>query len=166
MPEFRYIVHGNLQETELMAICRVKSLAFPYDVKSQEQWIRKNITRDDIHLLYKPQRTILAYLDMIRINLELDGRLMEGYGIGNVCSRQKGQGYGLKIMNEVNRLLTEEVKPGMLFCRKSLVAFYQKSGWKKTEKESVILSSPDHLFETMVYNCPDFKTIKYLGRLF
>lgn len=166
MPDFRYIVHRNLQDEELKAICAVKSLAFPYDIASQESWIRKNITAGDIHLLYEPGGLILAYLNIVEITFDIDEIPVGGYGIGNVCSREKGKGYGLKIMSEINRFLSENKKPGLLFCKTALVPFYLKAGWSKAGMTDDLPSIPGRHVETMVYNIHSSAKINYSGKVF
>ena len=83
---------------------------------------RQNITSSDIHCILKSDNIDVAYLNLIDINLIIDNSLYKGYGIGNVCSKSKGQGYGT-LMENVNLYIKQCAGLVCYFVKNDLLVF-------------------------------------------
>ena len=102
MFHIKLIVHKEITEDELNEVSRIKSAQWHYSYEEQLQWIKKNIKDTDIHVLLSLDGRNIAYLNLIDIELFVEGVAVKGFGIGNVCAIQKGKGFGFVLMKEVN----------------------------------------------------------------
>lgn len=163
----KYIFHKDITENELLEVIKLKSIAWPYSLENQLQWIKGNIKDDDVHvLLLDENNTVKAYLNMIAIVFKINGKINSGFGIGNVCALEKGKGWGKQLIKFTNTYLKNNNKIGLLFCKSQLVKFYSDNNWKLVRNEKLICPFKNEV-QTMVYNSPeDFKQLEYLGKLF
>jgi hypothetical protein len=75
-------------------------------------------------------------------------------------------GLGKKLMESVNKWLSDNNHKGLLFCKKELIPFYKKYGWSLIEPASVLFNTPHDGVYTMSYNCEGIKKIEYKDRFF
>jgi hypothetical protein len=161
------ITHKEVSSKQLEEIIKIKSKAWLYSFDRQLEWINANLREADVHVLLSLNETYVAYLNLIDIELKLDGTVKDGYGIGNVCTSEKGMGWGKEIMTQTNLYLKQRKKIGLLFCKNSLVSFYTLNNWKLIEKSKISLSFDNVSIETMIFNCnKEFNNFEYLGRPF
>jgi len=167
MNQIFFIKHADISSNKLNEICELKSIAWPHSIESQLNWIKSNISDNDIHVILSNENESLAYLNLININCVVDGKLVHGYGIGNVCSREQGLGYGSILMEVINKYLIENKKVGVLFCKSKLVEFYRKFDWCLVSKEKLNLSFNNDNIETMIINLENnFNLLEYSGKSF
>lgn len=57
-------------------------------------------------------------------------------GIGNIIAREKGRGWGKKLMTEIKGYLKQVSKIGLGFCDKPVVGFYETCGYDIVEQLS------------------------------
>lgn len=150
MFHIKLIVHKEITEDELNEVIRIKSTQWHYIYEEQLQWIKNNIKDTDIHVLLYLNKNIVAYLNLIDINLEINGVQEKGYGVGNVCAIERGKGFGFRIMQEVNQYILNSKKVGLLFCKEQLLKFYHSLGWKALEPKEYKIKG-DNL-KVMVFN--------------
>jgi hypothetical protein len=161
------IPHKEVTRKQLEDIIEIKSKAWPYSFSSQLEWINVNLKANDIHVLLTLDKTNVAYLNLIEIKFKLDGVENDGFGIGNVCASEKGKGWGKEIMAQTNLILNKRKKIGLLFCKKSLVTFYNLSNWRLIEHKKLKLSFNSESIETMIFNCKfEFQHLDYMGKPF
>ncbi|MDD3195072.1 MAG: hypothetical protein PHU68_04655 [Paludibacter sp.] len=161
------IRHDQLPDYLLNEIIKVKTVAWPFCYDSQKKWIKINLKDTDLHLLLTKDKEILAYLNLIEIEVIIDSNHFDGYGIGNVCAIQKGKGIGTELIKRVNKFIIEERKVGLLFCKPNLHYFYVKSGWTVVSKEQVALSFEYNNIETLIFNFNlPFQQLIYKGQAF
>ena len=167
MLEIKFIPHKNITASQINEIVNIKSISWPYSYNSQIDWISKNLKENDIHALMYNENSLVAYLNLIDIEIEIDGITISGFGIGNVCAKEKGKGWGTEIITQTNNILVQSKKIGILFCKNSLVNFYSKNKWKLIERENVSLSFENESIETFIYNYyKEIEFLKYLGKAF
>jgi hypothetical protein len=167
MFNLEFIPHKEVTQEFLDKIIEVKSTAWPYSYEDQLDWINANLKDTDIHVLLYWNKTIQAYLNLIEIEFTLDGNLINGFGIGNVCAKEKGNGWGKELIKQTNRYLTQNNKVGLLFCKEILVRFYSLNNWRLIEKKKLTLSGHDESVETMIFNWEKgFQQLKYIGKPF
>jgi len=159
--------HKDLSQKLLDEIIQVKSIAWPYSYEKQLNWIHSNIKNEDKHVLLYLDKSLVAYLNLIEIEFIIDGCAKNGYGIGNVCAKEKGKGWGKEIIAKTNAYLTQNEKNGLLFCKDLLVGFYKHSNWKVIEKEKLTFSIKSESVKTMIFNCNiEFQKFDYKGKPF
>ena len=165
MFDSKIIQHADISQKDLDEIINIKSVAWPYSYKKQVEWININIKDSDSHLLLLSENKVVAYLNLISIELIIDNCNYIGLGVGNVCAIEKGQGYGVELMKKVNQFITRQDYLGLLFCKTSLVNFYIKNNWNIIEKKRLELSFANNNIETMIFNSSLlFNKLTYKGR--
>lgn len=161
------ISHKDVTDRQLEEIIKIKSTAWPYRFDRQLEWIDTHLKESDIHVLLSLNETNVAYLNIVDIKLKLDGIVIDGFGIGNVCSSEKGKGWGKEIMSQTNSYINLRNKIGLLFCKNFLINFYSLNNWKLIEKGKLTLSFDNESIETMIFNCDkEFINLQYLGTPF
>ena len=134
MNKLEIIRHGDLSIKEVLEIIDIKSIAWPYDADSQFRWMIRNLRENDLHFLLRnvDRQTIVAYLNLVEIKAIFeDGRDTICWGLGNVCSREKGKGTGREIMSMLNDFVLTSGHPALLLCKEPVIGFYSKMGWRE-----------------------------------
>jgi Acetyltransferase (GNAT) domain len=164
----KIIEHQFLNAKDLLAICEIKSAVWSYSIEKQKQWIEQNIKFNDLHFLLFESGELIAYSNLIKIEVVIDGSILEAYGIGNVCSINKGKGHGGLLMSVLGQYLNENNVIGILFCKCSLIGFYLKHSWILVDKLKINLFFKAPIdFNVMCYNLNfNFSTLEYKGRTF
>jgi len=167
MYKLKIIRHSDLSKADLDEIIKIKSVAWPYPYEKQTEWIKANLKGSDLHLILLKNNEAVAYLNLIDIELEIDNKLFNAFGVGNVCAIQKGEGYGNELMKQTNQYITEKVRIGLLFCKKELVDFYKKYGWNRIDKNKLTLKFNNSNIKTMIFNqLETFIKLQYNGKSF
>lgn len=163
----KYFTHSSLTEELLDLIIIVKSVAWRFSYDSQRSWITENIKNDDVHVLLFEDDVPLAYMNLVKIDIQLDSKSNSGYGIGNVCAVQKGKGWGKVLLLSVNDYLKCNNHIGLLFCKEALVKYYSNSNWILIENEKLNMKNISEDVKCMMYSENFFfKTLKFSGKLF
>lgn len=160
--------HSEITSEKLDQIIQIKSVAWPYSYEKQVDWINKNLKNADIHvLLIDDQNRHIAYLNLISIEIKLDGKPVSVFGIGNVCVLEKGKGWGKKLILKTNELLKKQQMIGLLFCKEALVKFYTENNWILISPENLLISQGQDvntlLFDSAMH---PFVKLEYHGKLF
>lgn len=127
------IPNAEITKDQLAEVIRIKNVAWNYSSEKHLDWISKNIEENDLHVILSIDGVNQAYLNLVNITFEINEQEHQGLGIGNVCSFEKGKGFGSILMKETSKFLRKNNKFGLLFCKESLVEFYKKMGWKIIE---------------------------------
>jgi hypothetical protein len=114
--------------------------------------MKDHLKDNDIHALLRLDDSFVAYLNLIPINLRINGNEVSGLGIGNVCTRIKGRGWGKEIMLRTNAYLEKNDKAGLLFCRDRLVDFYCMCMWRKVENSNLKVNFDNADIISMYFN--------------
>lgn len=161
------IPQSDISESELNEIIEIKSLSWPYNYEEQVKWLKNNLKESDIHVLLLSDGSCVAYLNLVSIDLRINGKLISGLGIGNVCTKMKGKGQGKKLMMMTNSFLRKSKKTGLLFCRYRLVDFYYKCNWIKIDDSRIKVAFDNTNIVSMYYNYNEpLELIEFNGRLF
>lgn len=170
MLSLEIIPHQNITSEELSEIIQIKTTAWDYDYDSQVKWIKENLKATDLHVFLVDKQEKLAYLNLQAIEININGKITPCLGIGNVVSKRKGEGLGRILMDKVKGFLLKENTLGLLFCKSSLVGFYERSSWKVISKEKLNipkLDLVDATIYTMIFNHNNkVKELIYTNNLF
>jgi len=167
MFELTVVQHSDLSESILEEIIHIKSISWPYCYESQIKWMESNLKNIDLHFLLIVNNRIISYLNLIDIKININNNIINGYGVGNVCTIEKGKGYGNLLMEQTNRYISQKKRVGLLFCKKELVCFYKKFSWIQLEKNKLALAFDNNNIETMIYNLPKIVySLHYNGNYF
>ena len=157
--EFKIIKHKDVDLNTIHEICNLKDENWPYGLSKQMQWMTENISDHDYHILAYSE-SIIGYVNLVHREILINNDYkVNVLGIGNVClaNEFKRKGLGLRLMGFVANFLEENDISGVLFCKESLVPFYDKNGWSLIN-DFQIIDNPD--VKTMVYNFKEKKIEK------
>ena len=152
MYKLKIVQHADIEKHDIDEIIHIKSAVWPYPYKRQIEWIEKNLKESDLHVFLLNKKKVVAYLNIIDIELIIDSSPFNALGIGNVCAIEKGKGYGIELMKQTNQFIIQEDKIGLLFCKHSLVDFYIKCGWIIIKDQKLKLSFNNKNIEALVFN--------------
>lgn len=164
----KFVVHKNLTSKELQDIIQIKSISWPYSKEKQLKWIERNINENDVHvLLFSKENKLIAYANLINIDLTINNQNNLALGVGNVCAYEKGEGFGKLLMHFINEFLLQNHKIGLLFCNKRLINFYLLNQWVLIDQNKIVLSFKNEIVETMIFNCNEgLESMEYSGLAF
>ena len=155
----RILKHNEVDENTLLDIVYLKSLSWNYSIEQHLSWIQQNIRDEDLHFLMYDNNILVGYLNLVDVFVDNDNDKIPFLGVGNVCTKNKGKGDGLRLMRETNHFLQENGFKGLLFCKQQLVKFYEKSGWRIIKNiypdEKVMTMDFNNLFETSGFTYND-----------
>jgi hypothetical protein len=145
---FEYIKNSEIKEEQLLKVIKIKNIHWNYSLEEHINWINRNLNSGDFHILMFEGNILVAYLNLVEVKIVVDGEKHVFFGIGNVCSSEKGKGYGGLLLKEIGRFILKNNKIGILLCKDSLIDFYLKNNWKLLEKNKV--GANFHLLNTMI----------------
>ena len=103
---FKFLEHSHIIENELLEIVALKKTHWHYSIEEHISWMQNNIKQDDTHvLMYNKEEVLVGYLNLIKTDVVINNMNYPFLGIGNVCSKEKGRGYGNELLIEVNKFL-------------------------------------------------------------
>lgn len=151
-----------ISDSVLDDIISIKSSSWKYSKQEHTKWIAENINSDDLHFLYYEADVLIGYMNLVHVILVTENGPVGCLGIGNVCTKFKGNGDGKNLMKELNEYLSHTTTIGLLFCKNNLVNFYLKYGWNL-----IVNLHPNTQINTMIYNFSGKKeNLVYNDRLF
>lgn len=139
--KIRLIRHKEITPEDVDKIIKLKSQHWNYSYESQYKWLYENIADNDFHLILENSKhKLIAYLNIVYVDVECDGKSISHLGIGNVCVAKelKGMGYGILLMNIATYYIKLLNKTGILICKENLREFYKKTGWIEFKKNWTI----------------------------
>ncbi len=166
MQQVRIIKHENILPEEILEVCNIKSSFGEYSIKSQKEWMNNHLKKADLHFLLYEKNELIAYLNLFKIKILINNSSIDALGVGNVCSKTSGFGYGMKLMCELRKFILSNNEIGYLFCKNNLVEFYKKYGWNIV-KMDVAIGLQNNSIKSMLMNFKGkLETLDYNGRLF
>lgn len=154
--KIKLIKHKDINSETLLDIIKVKSIAWPYPLNKQIEWIENNLKDDDIHVLLTDDKSkTVAYLNIVKTSISIDDEIHKCWGVGNVCSIKKGSGFGKEILNLVNEWITKSNCIGLLFCKEELIPYYEKTNWRSINKKNINLCNNENI-SVMTFNHTGF----------
>lgn len=164
--EFKFYLQSQLTKIYLDEIINLKNIYWHHSYNGHEKWIKNNIRDEDLHMLMFENNVLVGYLNLIKINVSIDNSVSSFLGIGNVCSKEKGKGYGKQLLMGVNNYLEFNNLQGMLLCKNELTDFYKKSNWLLISKNLTNKSFSENI-NVMMYNFNlKIMSFNYTGRNF
>jgi predicted GNAT family N-acyltransferase len=162
----KFILHSKLTEIELQNIILLKKYNWDYSTEEHKIWIENNILNDDIHVIMKKDGYVIGYLNLVKTEVLLNDQKYFFWGIGNVCTLEKGLGFGKELLIKTQKYLIINNYKGFLFCKDHLVGFYNKFGWELVPTKYVTTDKFKDV-NIMFYNVDvSYKKVEYNGRNF
>jgi hypothetical protein len=153
------IEHSKIEVDTLIQIVKLKQSAWPkYSIYEHMKWITENLKPDDLHCYLDD---FSAYLNLINIDIELDGIKQSAVGFGNLCSGLN-RGSGALLMKQV---IAKQTLPMLSFCNYDLVSYYKHFGWEFIHRSRCEFTI-DLIDLRVMYYGSRFNKIKYTGNKF
>lgn len=158
------IQHLGLDKSIEEKIILLKKQHWPYDIASQQEWMKNNLTESDVHVCLfdesvldsKKDDKLVAYCNLVEVEISVGGNNFICNGIGNVCvdKEYSGKGYGIILMKHINDYLIANNRSGVLLCKESLVKFYEKAAWNSIHNSSrITIAGQNYNGVLMGYHC-------------
>ena len=155
--EFNFILNRDITLDTIKRIVDLKKEHWPYDYCSQISWMKHNLYNDDIHYLMCEGKYLIAYLNIVCLDVESDHNKIRMLGIGNVCVDKKYEhaGIGRKLFTSLNSYFDQIKANAILLCKPQLVGFYEKCHWHKISSKMVFINQRKYENEVMIYSSND-----------
>ena len=145
----------ELNKYRITQISKLKNSQWNFGLKSQLEWFKKNIKKEDIHnLLYNKSKLIGYTLLRIR-SYKTNDKLIKKYILFDTLIihkkyRNKKFAHLLMIFNNI--IIKKIGYFSFLICKNTSVSFYKKHEWIKLNKNNIKVI--DHPFSTngMLFN--------------
>jgi len=152
----------KLKKDKVIQICKLKDSQWSFGIKSQLEWFKNNIKKNDIHNLLYIKSKLVGYTLLRRRSFNTKNQIKKKYILFDTITihkeyRNKKLSNLLIIFN--NTIIKETGLFSFLICKNYLVGFYKKNNWIKLKKKNIKVI--DHPFSTngMLFNTN--KTQKY-----
>ncbi len=127
---------SRLGLADIEAIARLKMTAWPYDLASQIDWLKRKTEPNDKHVVAKSGRSIVGYLRITNRGI-VGASSPKVVGISTVVTLPdvRLSGVGRTIMAVARREIETDKDwvVGMLCCADDKRGFYEKCGWRKID---------------------------------
>ncbi len=145
----------ELTDQELNSLIALKQQHWGYTDEEQRRWFSENIMTDDYHLQIYRGGVLLAYLNIVHVDITINNQDLVGLlGIGNVCvNNNYGRvGMGSILMSVANSFIKKERSCGLLLCHGELTEFYKKSEWEICVSTAVLVNDKPFAETLMLYD--------------
>jgi predicted acetyltransferase len=147
-----FIINSELDNSKRNEIIALKQQHWPYDIESQRAWMHNNLNDYDVHVCLEKDEKLLAYLNLVKINVRFGIKKTEMLGVGNVCTHKLylHQGLATELVLKVNEYLISEGIKGILLCHKQLLNFYIKCGWNNISNNLLGIYIGKHKYKSCI----------------
>ena len=141
---------SELSDIEVSNLIALKQQYWNYSDDEQKEWLITNIRQDDNHLLIYRGGVLIAYLNAVNVEVNINQSMHRMLGIGNVCvdKNETHTGVGGILITCINSFIKKSNTPGILLCREKLIPFYKAYNWSEVRPETVIIN--DSLFDHII----------------
>ena len=132
----------------------LKDSFWNYGVKNQLTWLNKNISKEDIHNCVFHQKKLVGYTLLRKRKMFIRNKNFSYFLIDTVIVSKKSRkkNLGIYLMKFNNKFIRKNKKKGFLICKKKLINFYEKTGWKKLKKNMYSVNGKNIGLNGMSYN--------------
>tara|TARA_B100000579_G_scaffold134666_1_gene109024 strand:- start:2919 stop:3434 length:516 start_codon:yes stop_codon:yes gene_type:complete len=147
----------QLSMKEIKEICILKDSHYKFGTKSQNEWFRAHIKRNDIHNVILNNSELVGYTCLRKKNVMINKIPNNYLRFDTLIIKRNYRKKGLSslLMTLNNQIIKNNNMLSFLLCNKSVISFYKKCNWK------ILNSSKYNLFEDKTK-----KSIKKTGMIF
>lgn len=147
---------NKLNNFTIHQILKLKNSYWSNGLLSQRIWFKKNVKKNDLHILLFHKKNLIGYV-LLRIGkffLNQNSKKLKKFLYFDTLIIRKdyrGLKLSLKILHKSQKISKDKKLPMFLICKKKTIRFYKKQGWKLLDKKKINLL--DHIFTTnaMIY---------------
>jgi hypothetical protein len=148
----KYSIHSKktfqLKKNEIVQICKLKNSFWKFGLRSNLDWFKNNIKRNDIHNLFFANFKLIGYT-VLRVNsLFKNKNKIKYFYFDTLIIDKKYRSNKLSsiLMNFNNQTILNNKKISFLICQKQMIKFYKKFFWKLLNKKYFTIK--DHKFSS------------------
>ena len=162
---FFSIISSKLEDNKIKSICLLKDKQWKFGIKSQIEWYRKNIKKNDIHNLFYIKSKLVGYTLLRRRTCEIRSlNKRTNYLLFDtliIDKKYRDKNLSNSLMSFNNTIIKQSGYFSFLICNKELVSFYKKHNWIKFNNKNI--NVVDHSFSTngMIFNAKQIYKKKY-----
>ena len=145
----------KLNKDKIKQIIKLKDSQWSFGLKSQLEWFKNNIKKNDIHNLLYIKSKLVGYTLLRRRSFNTNNQIKKKYILFDTiiihkAYRNKKLSNLLMMFN--NTIIKETGLFSFLICKNNFVSFYKKNNWIKLNKKNIKVL--DHPFSTngMLFN--------------
>lgn len=165
---YNYTYQKDASDTLLAVVAALKMQHWNYSLTEHVEWMRKKLRGDDVHLtLLGDDDTLIAYLNLVKLEVRRGSEIKPYLGIGNLCvdKRYAGEGFGTRLMDEASSYIESAGLGGVLLCKAPLVSFYAHCGWRAFDGDLYVEGKEYEHFAMFLSRVYDIERVE-LSRLF
>ena len=130
----------KLKKDKVIQICKLKDSQWNFGIKSQLEWFKNNIKKNDIHNLLYIKSKLVGYTLLRKRSFNTKNQIKKKYILFDTITihkeyRNKKLSNLLMIFN--NTIIKETGLFSFLICKNDLVGFYKKNNWIKLKKKNI-----------------------------
>ena len=159
------IISSKLKSNQIKSICLLKDEQWKFGIKSQMEWYKKNIKKNDIHNLLYIKSKLVGYTLLRKRTCEIRSlnKRINYFLFDTLIIDKKYRGKNLSnlLMSFNNTIINQSGYFSFLICKKEFVSFYKKNKWIKLNDKNIKVV--DSLFSTngMIFNNKESNKKKY-----
>ena len=159
------IISSDLKVNQIKSICMLKNKQWKFGIKSQLEWFKKNIKKNDIHNLFYIKSKLIGYTLLRKRACRIDGTqkkikyLLFDTIILDKSFRNKKLSNVMMIFN--NLVIKKSKYFSFLICKKKLINFYKKNQWNVLNKNKIQIIDAKFSVTGMVFNKKNYNSFKY-----
>lgn len=154
----------NPKYSILKKICFLKNSFWKKGFKSNLEWIKKNVNKNDIHFLIQKRDKLIGYNLLKKRNFIINKTVNSYYYLDTIIiiKKYKNKGLGSMLLT-LNKKFSKNT-PVVLITKKKNINFYRKNDFSKLNKKNIIIEKKDlRLFTVMIF-CKNKKKINSLKK--
>ena len=163
----KYIIHSKktfeLKKNVIIQICKLKNSFWKFGLKSNLDWFRNNIKKNDIHNLIFINFKLIGYTALRTRSLFKNKSKIKYFYFDTLIIDKKYRFNKLSniLMHFNNQIILNNKKISFLICQKEMIKFYKKFFWKLLNKKYFTIK--DHNFSSygMFFNNKLLTKTKY-----
>lgn len=146
----------------LKKICFLKNSFWKKGFKSNLEWIKKNVKKNDIHFLIQKGGKLIGYNLLKKRNFIFNKKIYFYYYLDTIVIMKKYQNLGLgSLLLTSNKKFSKNI-PVMLISKKNSISFYKKNNFYIFNKKNIFIEKKNlRLFTVMIF-CKNKKKINSL----
>ena len=145
---FKSIQTKDLKKKHIIQICKLKNIYWKFGIQNQLNWFKNNIRNNDIHNLCFQNNTLIGYT-ALRKGIYESNKIRNKFLLFETLIIDKSKQnlkFGTLMMNYNNFIINSYKQSSFLVCKKKLINFYKKFGWKNIDNR-------DYMTVYKSFNC-------------
>lgn len=152
----------KLRKEQIKTICFLKNQFWNFGIKSQLNWFKKNIKKNDKHNLLYVDKKLAGYTCLRIRTCFIKNKKKTKYILFDtliIDKEYRGKKLSKILMKFNNKVIKKNGYFSILVCKKKLLNFYKKNKWKILNKKQV-----KFIDYTLNSNCMIFNSNKLSGK--